>query len=69
MRGKRGRPRRRPEVVLGDHGYDHDKYRRLVWDLGVTPLIARGGTKHGSGPGTQRCLVERVFAHLVSTYP
>ncbi|MEV5944551.1 transposase [Streptomyces sp. NPDC051994] len=30
VRGKRGRPRRRPDVVLGDRGYDHDKYRRLV---------------------------------------
>jgi hypothetical protein len=27
--GKRGRPRRRPDVVLGDRGDDHDKYRRL----------------------------------------
>jgi hypothetical protein len=41
VRGKRGRPRRRPDVVLGDRGYDHDKYRRLVWDLGVKPVIAR----------------------------
>jgi len=44
VRGKRGRPRRRPDVVLGDRGYDHDKYRRLVWDLGVKPVIARRGT-------------------------
>ena len=51
MRGKRGRPRRRPDVVLGDRGYDHDKYRRLVWDLGVKPVIARRGTEHGSGLG------------------
>ena len=64
MRGKRGRPRRRPDVVLGDRGYDHDKYRRLVWDLGVKPQIARRGTEHGSGLGTQRWVVERAFAHL-----
>lgn len=64
MRGKRGRPRCRPDVVLGDRGYDHDKYRRLVWDLGVKPLIARRGTEHGSGLGTQRWVVERTFAHL-----
>ncbi|BBC91889.1 hypothetical protein SRO_0713 [Streptomyces rochei] len=63
VRGKRGRPRRRPDVVLGDRGYDHGKYRRLVWDLGVKPLIARRGTEHGSGPGTQRWPVERAFAH------
>lgn len=63
VRGKRGRPRRRPDVVLGDRGYDHDKYRRLVWDLGVKPLIAPRGTEHGSGLGTQLWLVERAFAH------
>ncbi|MBM9624509.1 transposase (plasmid) [Streptomyces zhihengii] len=33
-----GRPRRRPEVGLGDCGYDHDKYRRLVRPLGITPV-------------------------------
>lgn len=64
VRGKRGRPRRRPDVVLGDRGYDHDKYRRPVRDLGVKPLIARRGTEHGSGLGTQRWVVERAFAHL-----
>ncbi|NEB90246.1 IS5 family transposase [Streptomyces bauhiniae] len=64
VRGKRGRPRRRPDTVLGDRGYDHDKYRRLVWELGVKPLIARRGTEHGSGLGTHRWVVERAFAHL-----
>lgn len=64
VRGRRGRPRRRPEIVLGDRGYEHDKYRRLVRALGVKPVIARRGTSHGSGPGTQRRFVERGFAHL-----
>ncbi|GAA3759113.1 IS5 family transposase [Streptomyces tremellae] len=64
VRGKRGRPRRRPDVLLADRGYDHDKYRRLVWALGVKPLIARRGTEHGSGLGAQRWVVERAFAHL-----
>jgi transposase len=41
-----------------------DKYRRLVWDLGVKPVIARRGAEHGSGLGTQRWVVERAFAHL-----
>ena len=59
MRGKRGRPRRRPDVVPGDRGYDHDKHRRVVWDLGVKPVIARRDTEHGSGLGTQRWVVER----------
>ncbi|MEU0368999.1 IS5 family transposase [Streptomyces sp. NPDC006283] len=64
IRGKRGRPRRRPSTVLGDRGYDHDKYRRLAWALGVKPVIARRGVPHGSGLGTDRWVVERTFAHL-----
>ncbi|MFI0966620.1 IS5 family transposase [Streptomyces sp. NPDC021080] len=64
VRGKRGRPRRRPDVVPGGRGYDHDKYRRPVRELGVKPMIARRGTEHGSGLGTQRCVVESAFAHL-----
>jgi hypothetical protein len=34
IRGKRGRPRRPPDVIYADRGYDHDKYRRQVRDLG-----------------------------------
>ncbi|GAA3272279.1 DDE transposase [Streptomyces roseochromogenus] len=64
VRGKRGRPRSRPDGVLADHGYDHDKYRRVVWRLGVKPSIARRGTEHGPGPGAQRWVVERAFASL-----
>lgn len=50
--------------MRGTRGYDHDKYRRLVWDprlvwdLGVKPVIARRGTAHGCW------VVERAFAHL-----
>ncbi|WP_374939602.1 IS5 family transposase [Streptomyces sp. UH6] len=57
-----GRPRRRPDVVLGDRGYDHDKYRRLVWALGIKPVIARRGVAHGSGLGVHRWVVERTIA-------
>ncbi|CAM5592162.1 hypothetical protein Sgou_42870 [Streptomyces gougerotii] len=64
VRGKRGRPRRRPDIVLGDRGYDHGKFRRLAWYLGVKLLIARRGAAHGSGLGAQRWVVERAFAHL-----
>ncbi|MDH6484685.1 transposase [Streptomyces sp. SAI-127] len=64
MRGERGRPRRRPDVLLGDRGYDHDKYWRLVRSLGGKPLISRRSTEHGSGQGAQRWVVERTFVHL-----
>jgi len=35
-------------------GYDHDKYRRMVWAAGVKPVVARRGVAHGSGLGTHR---------------
>jgi hypothetical protein len=49
--GLRGRPRRRPESLLAGRGYDHDTYRRLVWEHGIKPVIARRQTEHGSGLG------------------
>src|SRR6188472_1442976 len=62
--GRPGRPRRRPKVLLCDRGYDHDKYRRLVRQRGIKPLIARRLTEHGSGMGRERWVVERSFAWL-----
>ncbi len=62
--GKVGRPRQRAERVLADRGYDHDKYRRLLWARGVKPVIARRGADHGSGLGRDRWVVERTFAWL-----
>jgi transposase len=62
--GKIGRPRRKPDLVIADRGYDHDKYRRLLWARGIKPVIARRRTQHGSGLGRQRWVVERGFAHL-----
>ena len=35
--GKVGRPRTRPERVLADRGYDHDKYRRELRARGSCP--------------------------------
>ena len=63
VRGKVGRPRRRPDTLLADRGYDHDKYRRLVRAKGIKPLIARRGTSHGSGLGKHRW-VEQTIALL-----
>jgi len=62
--GRRGRPRQKPDRLLADRGYDHDKYRRLLRALGIKHLIARRGEAHGSGLGRQRWVVERGFAHL-----
>ncbi|MCH0561546.1 transposase [Streptomyces sp. MUM 16J] len=49
--GQVGRPRRRPDALLADRGYDHDKDRRLLWQRGIRPVIARRGEPHGTGLG------------------
>jgi len=64
IRGRVGRPLRRPLKVYADRGYDHDSHRRLVRARGITPNIARRGQPHGSGLGTLRWVVERSFAWL-----
>jgi transposase len=62
--GRVGRPRRRPASLVGDRGYDSDRHRQQLRRLGITPLIARRQTQHGSGLGRVRWVVERTFAHL-----
>ncbi|QPK43314.1 transposase [Streptomyces gardneri] len=71
IRGRRGRPRRKPRRLYAERGYDFDKYRRLLRKRGIKPLIARSGVAHGSGLGKARWVVERAFAWLppVQTAP
>ena len=64
VRGRRGRPRQRPERIYADRGYGHDKYRAQVREKGITPVIARRSTEHGSGLGTYRWVVEQSLALL-----
>lgn len=64
VRGKPGRPRRKPAALFGDRGYDFDSYRRLLRRRRIRPVIGRRGTSHGSGLGTVRWVVERTFAWL-----
>ena len=64
VRGRSGRPRRRPDRLYADRGYDRDKYRRLVWAKNIKGLMARRGAAHGSGLGVHRYVVERTIALL-----
>jgi hypothetical protein len=41
-----------------------EKYRRQVRKTGITPVIARRGTDHGSGLGTHRWMIEQSIALL-----
>jgi transposase len=62
--GHRGSRPGRPDALLADRGYDHDKYRRLLRQRGIRPVIAERGQAHGSGLGTFRYVVERTIAWL-----
>ncbi len=62
--GRAGRPRRRPDALPADRGYDHDKYRRLLRQRGIRPVIAKSGGPHGTGLGIFRYVVERTIAWL-----
>ena len=64
LHGERGRPRRRPDCVLGDRGYDAAAIRRGLRARHIEPLVAMRRTKHGSGLGRWRWVVERTFAWL-----
>jgi transposase len=64
--GKPGPPRRLPERLQGDRGFDSEPLRRGLRQLGITPVLARRGTAHGSGLGVFRWFVERTLSWLHS---
>ena len=64
VRGKPGRPRRRPERVQGDRAYDSKHHRAMLHERGIEPVTARRNTKHGSGLGKTRWVVERTVSWL-----
>jgi transposase len=64
LRGERGRPRQRPDCVLGDRGYDAAAIRRGLRARRTVPLLAIRRTEHGSGLGRWRWVEERTFAWL-----
>ena len=64
VRGKRGRPRHRPDVLLADRGYDSQLHRKALRAQGIRPIIAKRETEHGSGLGRERRVVERTLSWL-----
>jgi len=64
VRGKPGRPRRRPERVQGDRAYDSKRHRVMLQERGIEPVTARRNTEHGSGLGKTRWVVERTVSWL-----
>jgi IS5 family transposase len=66
IRGKRGRPLHKPQIVQGDRGYSSEPHRQRLRARGITPLLAKIGSVHGSGLGKTRWPVERSIAWLHS---
>ena len=62
LQGERGRPRRHPDRVLGDRGYDAEAIRQGLRVRHISSLLAKRNTEHGSGLGRYRWVVERTFA-------
>lgn len=62
--GQRGAPIRKPKLVQADRGYDSNPLRKLLAGRGIQSQIARRYTKHGSGLGKTRWVVERTIAWL-----
>lgn len=64
VRGRRGRPRRRPKSVYGDRAYHSRKSRRELRARKVKVRVAKPGDPHGSGLGRTRWVVERTLSWL-----
>lgn len=63
VQGPRGRPRRKPGGIFGDHAYGTAAMVALVVTLGILSSLApRCDHTHGSGLGFFRYVVERTLA-------
>lgn len=62
--GRPGRPRRRPDALLADKGYDSDRVRRELTRRRIIPIISSRGTKGIHGLGKLRYVVEQTLALL-----
>jgi IS5 family transposase len=62
VRGRRGRPRRRPDRLHGDKRFDHRRCRDDCRRRGIRPRIARRGVERSDRLGRHRWVVERTIA-------
>ena len=68
VRGRRdrpGRPRRRPEKVHADKGYDYPRCRRYLHRRGIKVRIARRGIEAKTHLGRHRWVVERTISWVL----
>lgn len=64
VRGRVGRPRRRPTKLHADKGYASKANRHACRARGITPRIARPGVESSRRLGRHRWVVERTIAWL-----
>ena len=64
IRGKIGRPRRRPDALYADRAYDSQPHRVALRRRSIRPYLARRGVAHGSGLGVVRYVAEQTQALL-----
>jgi transposase len=64
VRGRRGRPKRRPKRLLADRAYWSKIHHRELRARRITPQIAPPKSQHGSGLGKERWVVERSISWL-----
>ena len=64
LQGARGRPRRRPDSVVGDRGYEGRGHPIRVADSRHPATVGDAPYQAGSGLGTWRWVVERTLAWL-----
>ena len=62
--GRRGRPRRRPDKLHADKGYDYRRCRDACVQRGIKHRIARKGIESKHRLGRHRWVVERTVACL-----
>ena len=62
VRGKRGRPRKRPGKLHADKGYDFPRCRGFLRGRGIRSRIARRSVETSEKLGRHRWVVERTLA-------
>jgi IS5 family transposase len=64
IKGRRGRPRKRPVKLHADKGYDYPRCRQALRKRGILPRIARKGIESRERLGRHRWVVERTLSWL-----
>jgi len=64
VKGKRGRPRKKPVKLHADKGYDYPRCRRFLRRRGISARIARRSVENSERLGRYRWVVERTLAWL-----